>query len=245
MKKYRYILFVPLIVISIVFTSCSNDDDSSEPSINADFDIEQASATYDNILEQIVMTIRVKGTAGNTYPTPAGQVDGAPVLGYVFPTTLNANDVGFGNATGIVALALTSHPDFDDTPLWDENNDQNYTNDGRIWHSHWVILVEDQRVEGGLSVREFEPGDSSVELPPTNPGMSMYLDSPGFQAIQSGNEIKVVFPITSVNNNTSFSFDGVTARMQVNTSDDSLPLLGVYEVYSVASGDLSLPYTVN
>jgi hypothetical protein len=32
--------------------------------------------------------------------------------------------------------------------------------------------------------------------------------------------------------------------MKVNTSDDNLPMLGVYDVFSVASGDLSLPYKV-
>ena len=32
--------------------------------------------------------------------------------------------------------------------------------------------------------------------------------------------------------------------MQVNASDMMRPMLGVYKVYSVASGDLSLPYTV-
>jgi len=32
--------------------------------------------------------------------------------------------------------------------------------------------------------------------------------------------------------------------MEVNPSNPDLPLLGVYAVYSVASGDLSLPYTV-
>ena len=32
--------------------------------------------------------------------------------------------------------------------------------------------------------------------------------------------------------------------MNVNISDSALPTLGVYEVYSVASGNLSLPYTV-
>src|SRR5690606_3117241 len=103
--------------------------------------------------------INVKGMAGRTVPRPAGQMDGAPVLGYVFPTSLKTTDVGFGATGGIVALALTSHPDFDDTPLWDENNDARYDNDGVIWHPHWVVLVEDSRVEGGLSVKEFKKAD--------------------------------------------------------------------------------------
>jgi hypothetical protein len=44
---------------------------------------------------------------------------------------------------------------------------------------------------------------------------------------------------------TDFKFDGVTALMYVNTSDPEKPMLGVYQVFSVASGDLSLPYTVS
>jgi hypothetical protein len=71
------------------------------------------------------------------------------------------------------------------------------------------------------------------------------MDSPGFQVVQSNRQIKVIFPITAVNNKTEFSFDGVTVLMRVNTSDSSLPLLGVYEVYDIASDDLSLPYTIN
>lgn len=191
-----------------------------------------------------VWTIAVKGQAGNTTPTPAGQLDGAPVLGYVFPTNLKSTDVGFGEIEGIVALALTSHPDFDDTPIWDENNDRNYENDGIIWHPHWVVLQEDNRVKGGLSVIQFEKGDDTVVLPPTNPGMPMYMDSPGYPVTTEGNTIKVVVPDYRINNRTDFKFDGVTAFLKVNTSNKDLPLLGVYEVYGVASGDLSLPYSV-
>jgi hypothetical protein len=47
-----------------------------------------------------------------------------------------------------------------------------------------------------------------------------------------------------VNGNTNFTFDAVTAYMQVNTSDRNRPMLGVYNVYSVGSGNLSLPYQV-
>ena len=76
-------------------------------------------------------------------------------------------------------MALISHPDFDDTPLWDENNDRNYKNDESVWHSHWVLLVNDSRVEGGLSVKEFKDGNLNVQLPPTNPGMKIHMYSPG------------------------------------------------------------------
>ncbi len=210
---------------------------------NPDFKIKKTTVVFDSKLDQYIFEISVQGTAGNTTPKPAGQLNGAPVLGYVFPTTLKSGHVGFGDTPGIVALALTSHPDFDDTPLWDENWDAIYDNDGIVWHSHWVILVEDKRIAGGLSVKQFEKGDTSVILPPTNPGMPMYMDSPGFPVITSGNSIRVVVPGFRIRTEESFQFDGVTAYMKVNTEDTTKPMLGVYEVYSVSSGDLTLPYT--
>ena len=227
-----------------MWMACSGDEEIITPSPKPNFDLTSVRAVYDQELEQIEMSIEVEGDAGATIPTAVGQLDGAPVLGYVFPTTLNSNDVGFGTVEGIIAMALTSHPDFDDTPLWDENNDRDYENDGREWHSHWVVLVNDARVEGGLSVKQFEPDDENVILPPTNPGMPMYMDSPGYQVLTSGNRITVVIPSAFVNHHTSFNFDAVAARMQVNTSNADLPMLGVYEIYEILSEDLSLPYTI-
>ena len=223
----------------------------SEPvnSINSlaatpDLELSQARVSYLSDLDLLVFEQQAKGTIGNTLPNAAGQLDTAPVLGYVFPTTLKPENVGFDATEGIVALAVTSHPDFDDTPLWDEDNDSNYGNDGKIWHTHWVILTEDKRVPGGLSVKEFRKEDKSVVLPPTNPGMDMYMDSPGFSVVSQQNSLKVLVPAQRVNDNIDFKFDGVTAYMEVNTSDRNRPLLGVYQVYSVLSQDLSLPYTV-
>jgi len=43
---------------------------------------------------------------------------------------------------------------------------------------------------------------------------------------------------------TSFKFNVVSAYMQVNTSKAG-PMLGVYRVYQVQSGDLRLPYQVH
>ncbi len=211
---------------------------------NDDFKITKAEVTNHTNLGFLVWEITVAGNAGATTPVPAGKMNGAPVLGYVFPTSLKSTDVGFSETEGIVALALTSHPDFDDTPLWDENTDSKYDNDGVIWHPHWVVLVEDKRVEGGLAVKQFKKGDATVKLPPTNPGMPMYMDSPGYGVKAINNVIKVVVPNYRMNNQTSFNYDGVAAYMQVNTDNLDKPMLGVYKVYSVASGNLSLPYTV-
>ena len=228
------------------FSACQGQPLNNDPAFKSspDFKIQKASAKYNADLEQIVFEIQVEGVAGNSVPKGVGQLDGAPVLGYVFPTTLKSTDVGFSEAEGIVALALTSHPDFDDTPLWDKNNDQRYDNDGVIWHPHWVVLNPDDRVPGGLAVKQFDKTKDKVTLPPTNPGMPMYMDSPGFPVITKGNSIRVVVPAYRMNHQTDFSFDGVAAYMQVNGSDQKRPMLGVYEVYSVASGDLSLPFRV-
>ena len=84
---------------------------------NKNFDIQKTSVTHHKDLSVTVWSISVKGTAGQTTPKKNGSLDGAPVLGYVFSTTLKPTDVGFNQTEGIVALALTSHPDFDDTPL--------------------------------------------------------------------------------------------------------------------------------
>lgn len=214
------------------------------PYDNDDFQIAGVEVTHKEDLGLTLWEIRVKGTAGRTVPEPAGQLDGAPVLGYVFPTSLKPTDVGFGDTEGILALALTSHPDFDDTPLWDENNDARYDNDGVVWHPHWVVLVQDTRVAGGLSVKEFKKADRTVVLPPTNPGMPMYMDSPGYPVTTRASAIRVVVPNYRINNRTDFKYDGVAAFMRVNQSKGDLPMLGVYQVYSVASGDLSLPFTV-
>ncbi len=210
-----------------------------------DLVLTDAAVRYLEDLDLLVFEQQVEGTAGATTPEPNGALDGAPVLGYVFPTTLQPEDVGFRSVDGIVALAATAHPDFDDTPLWDESGDRNYGNDGVIYHTHWVVLTEDERVPGGLAVAEISEGEIAEVLPPTNPGMPMYLDSPGFSVVRQGNTLKILVPAQRVNDKTDFNFDAVTAYMEVNTSDESRPMLGVYEVYSVLSGDLSLPYAVS
>ena len=74
--------------------------------------------------------------------------------------------------------------------------------------------------------------------------MPMYMDSPGFHVVTKGNKITVVVPDYRMNYQLDFKFDAVACYMQVNTEMKGKPMLGVYEVYSVASGDLSLPYEV-
>lgn len=233
-------IFVASLFISCTLYAC----DGCRNYNNDNFKITKVHVSHNSSISSTIWKIEVSGNAGETTPKPVGQLNGAPVLGYVFPTSLKPSDVGFNQTDGIVALALTSHPDFDDTPLWDENNDNNYANDGIVWHPHWVILIKDDRVAGGLSVKQFMKDDKSVVLPPTNPGMPMYMDSPGFPVITKANTITVIVPDYRMNNKIDFKYDGVACYMQVNTEMKDKPMLGVYTVYSVASGDLSLPYKV-
>jgi len=209
-----------------------------------DLVIEEARVQHRADLNLLVFEQTLAGTAGQTTPEATGQLDGAPVLAYVFPTTLSPTAVGFGDVEGTLALVATSHPDFDDTPLWDENGDANTDNDGVVYHSHWVVLQSDDRVPGGLAVREIEEG-SNPTMPATHPDMPLYLDSPGHSIVLDGNTLKVLVPALRVSGNTQFQYDAVTAYLEVNTSDEGRPMLGVYQAYSVLSGDLSLPYSVS
>lgn len=236
----------------ITYVSASACEKCSVITENPDFKIKSATITVNKKWGQLEFEIIVEGKAGRTTPTPAGKLDGAPVLGYVFPTTLKPEDIGFNATEGIVAMALTSHPDFDDTPLWDEDMDGNYVNasEGIVWHPHWVILVKDDRVPGGLSVKEYDANDKIVKKPSTAaPGMNMYMDSPGFQIVTDGDAIRMTIPTYRINNKTSFKFDAVACYMQISAPEGvhtqhAKPMLGVYTIYSVMSKNLSLPYSV-
>jgi hypothetical protein len=212
------------------------------PPAAADLTIAAAGARRLDELGVVVFEQRVEGTAGVAL-APSGDLDGAPVVGDVFPTSLPPATVGFAASEGILALAATSHPDFDDTPLWDEEGDGDYADDGAVYHAHWAVLVPDERVTGGLAVMELGAAEAAV-LPPTNAGLPLFLDSPGYPVVLDGAELRVVVPIAATGGETGFTFDAVTAELVVNTADAARPLLGVETVYSVLSGDLSLPATV-
>jgi hypothetical protein len=207
-----------------------------------DLTLTGASVSFIAAYDMLVFEQKVQGVAGRTKPRARGQMNGAPVVGYVFPTTLKSQDVGFSATTGIVALAVTSHPDFDDSPLWDENGDGKTGNDGLTYHTHWVVLTPDKRVPGGLSVKQFRPAQGIV-VPPTAPKMPMMMDSPGYAVKTTGNTLRVMVPASRIRGRTDFKFDAVTAYMEVSTARGK-PMLGVYKVYSVLSGDLRLPYPV-
>lgn len=197
------------------------------------FDITAAEATTDGRLATFMMELA--GLAGSVKPKAIGQLTGAKVESYVWPTDLDPSRVGFDAASGILALAITAHPDFDDTPLFDENNDGDPANDGADWHSHWVVLTEDQACGAGLKVRDVSPGVDL--LPPTAPGLPIALDSPGMSPSLEGSLAKITVPLGKAE---SAAFDAVTAELQVNV-EGKAPLLCVTGVHDVASGDLSLP----
>jgi hypothetical protein len=204
--------------------------DASKP---AAFDITFAGATTDGRLATFVM--EVAGEAGSTKPQATGKLQGAKVEAYVWPTGLDPSAVGFAEKSGILALAITAHPDFDDTPLFDENNDGDPANDGAGWHSHWVVLGKDAACAAGLKVLDVSPGVDV--LPATAPMLPLALDSPGMSPLLNGKVAKITVPLKGA---ADTAFDAVTAELQVN-AEGKTPLLCVAGVTDVASGDLSMP----
>ncbi len=206
----------------------------------AEFDIVHALVTIEGNVATFQMA--VSGAAGETTPTITGQLAGSEVFAYVWPTTIDSYEVGFEHGAGILALAVTAHPDFDDTPLFDENGDGDPTNDGNVWHSHWVVLgPDDQCGQGALKVIDIPEGHSP-RLPKTWPGLPLLIDSPGWQPLLTGSSVTVSVPFDDVTVVAASSFDGVTAGLRVNANVHA-PLLCVVNVFDVASGDLSLPGT--
>ena len=144
--------------------------------------------------------------------------------------------VGFDAKSGILAFAVTSHPDFDDTPLFPAPLG--------AWHSHWVVLSPDDACgKGALKVVDIPQG-SKPKLPKTWPGLPILIDSPGWVPQFKGGTVEVRVPFDDIGVVNAAGFDGVTAALRVNASVHS-PLLCVADVFKIASGDLSLPGKVN
>ncbi len=204
--------------------------------ITATFDILSAEVHRDGRIVTFRLTTAAK--AGSEKPQPVGALAGAPVTAYVWPTSLDPATVGFEGGTGILALAATVHPDFDDTPLNDETGDGDADNDGDAWHSHWVVLTPGEECgPGALKVRDIAEGETPA-LPPTWPGLPLFIDSPGYTPLFDGPEIRVRVPLAA--DTAGATYDGVTAALRVNANIHA-PLLCVTDVFDVASGDLSLP----
>ncbi|MCB2130581.1 MAG: hypothetical protein KDE03_16295 [Rhodobacteraceae bacterium] len=208
----------------------------------APFDIVHTRITTEGNVATFHMA--VSGAAGEARPTPTGALAGSEVFAYVWPTSLDSGTVGFDAGAGILALAATSHPDFDDTPLFDENGDGDRGNDGDLWHSHWVVLGPDEACgQGALKVIDIPEG-ATPRLPATWPGLPLLIDSPGWQPGLSAETVEIAVPFADIGAVEAMGFDGVTAGLRVN-ADVHAPLLCVTDVFDVASGDLSLPGGVN
>ena len=190
----------------------------------------------------VTFHMTTNGVAGADKPKPTGQFGGSSVYSYVWPTSLDPSVVGFEGKTGILALAATSHPDFDDTPLYDEDGDGDPGNagDGAKWHSHWVVLTPTEACgPGALGVRDIPKGETP-KMPATWPGVPIFLDSPGFTPLFDGPEIRINVSFKDADVIAGASYDGVTSALRVNANVHA-PLLCVVDVFDVASGDLSLP----
>ena len=244
----KFSLIAALITASIALPVCAQNHYSmgikaaESNKTLAPFDIIHTKITSEGNVAIFDMT--VSGKAGSSKPTPTGKLAGSRVFSYVWPTSIDSYEVGFEKKAGILALAVTSHPDFDDTPLYDENGDGNVTNDGSVWHSHWVVLQPyEQCGKGALGVVDIPQG-AKPRLPKTWPGLPILLDSPGWNPTINSDTVKVRVPFDEIGVLENASFDGVTAGLRVNQSVHA-PLLCVVDVMDIASGDLSLPGKVN
>lgn len=227
-------LLLAILSVGLSDAVCAHTVESQvDPEKTPAFDITRAEATTDGRLMTFAM--EVAGVAGSVKPVPIGQLTGAKVESYVWPTSMNPSTVGFDADSGILALAITAHPDFDDTPLYDEDQDGDPSNDGANWHSHWVVLTEDEACGAGLKVRDVSPGKDL--LPATAPYLPIALDSPGMSPVLDGRVARITVPVSGVDD---VAFDAVTAELQVNETGEA-PLLCVVAVHDIASGDLSLP----
>ncbi len=209
---------------------------------HAGFDIVAAAITTEGRIATITMS--VSGTPGATAPEAVGGLAGAPVFSYVWPTSLDPAIVGFEAGAGTLAFALTIHPDFDDTPLFDEGNTDRTDDDGGIWHSHWVVLGPDEACgPGALKVIDIPEGVTPA-LPLTWLGLPILIDSPGWSPGFAGDTLSVRVPFADIGAVETASYDGVTAALRVNANIHA-PLFCVTDVFDVASGDLSQPGQVN
>lgn len=207
---------------------------AATPTVQAAFDIFHTKITTEGNIA--TFHIAVSGKAGKSKPNKVGKLAASTVFSYVWPTTIDPSAIGFEAKSGILAFAVTSHPDFNDTPL--------FAGGGGEWHSHWVVLQADPACgKDTLKVVDIPEG-SKPKLPKTWPGLPILIDSPGWNPVFKGNTLEVKVPFDDIGVVTAANFDGVTAALRVNASVHA-PLLCVADVFKVASGKLSLPGKVN
>ncbi|MGB3836983.1 hypothetical protein [Castellaniella sp.] len=214
----------------------------ADAAVEASFDIVRTRISSEG--RTAIFQMAVSGEAGALRPAQSGKLAGSSVFSYVWPTSLDPSVIGFEAKAGILAFAVTSHPDFDDTPLFDENGDGKLDNDGDLWHSHWVVLQPDAACGKDALKAVDIPEGAKPRVPKTWPGLPILIDSPGWTPVFKDKTVNVRVPFDDISAVEGGSFDGVTAALRVNASVHS-PLLCVANVFKVASGDLSLPGKVN
>lgn len=212
-------------------TPASAHSIKAEPSeaVQAAFDIIETTIATKG--DKAVFTTRVRGEAGKDKPDATGKFEGSSVYAYVWPTSLDSGEIGFDKAQGIVALAVTFHPDFDDAARGGKNR--------HVWHPHWVVLAEDKACAGGLKVIDIPEG-AKPKVPETWPGVPLLIDSPEYPTTFKGDTVDVEIPLSLIGGIKGASYDGVTAGLKINGNLHA-PLLCVSNVFKVASGNLSLP----
>ncbi|MBW6422448.1 hypothetical protein KX729_13405 [Rhizobium sp. XQZ8] len=199
------------------------------PAVQASFDIIETNITTKG--DKALFSTRVRGEAGKDKPDATGKFEGSNVYAYVWPTSLDSGEIGFEKKQGIVALAVTFHPDFDDAANGGKNR--------HVWHPHWVVLAEDKACGAGLKVIDI-PAGAKPKVPKTWPGVPLLIDSPEYPTTFSGDTVDVEIPLSLISGIKGASFDGVTAGLKVNGNLHA-PLLCVSNIFKVASGNLSLP----
>ncbi|HPG22061.1 MAG TPA: hypothetical protein PLH75_04665 [Amaricoccus sp.] len=242
MTQIRSLCHAPGVVAALTLVAAAADaHELAAEAGNAEraaFDIVAADIATDG--RHAIFTMSVAGTPGADRPEAAGGLAGAPVFSYVWPTTLDPSVVGFEAGAGILAFAVTIHPDFDDTPLFDESGSGTTGDDGGSWHSHWVVLGPDEACgPGALKVIDIPEG-VTPPLPLTWPGLPILIDSPGWSPVFDGPQLSVTVPFADIGAVEAARFDGVAAALRVDANIHA-PLLCVTDVFDVASGDLSLP----
>lgn len=229
---------LPLALLAAATPALAHGIDSPAGGADPAYDIVQTQIRKDG--GNVVFSMRVSGKAGAVKPTPTGKLAGSDIYSYVWPTSLDSAAVGFEPGQGILAFAVTSHADFDDTPAYDENGDGDPKNDGDVWHSHWVVLVPDDACgPGALKIKDIPEG-TKPKLPETWPGLPILIDSPDYSPVFEGATVQVAIPAADLETPPGTSFDGVTAGLRVNQSVHA-PLVCVADVWDIGSGDLSLP----
>ena len=153
--------------------------------VTASFDIIETTIVTKG--ENAVFSTRVRGEAGKDKPDATGKFEGSEVYAYVWPTSLDSGEIGFEKKQGIVALAVTFHPDFDDAAKGGKNR--------HVWHPHWVVLTKDQACGAGLKVVDIPKG-TNPKVPETWPGVPLLIDSPDYPTSFSGDkEIGIAVPV--------------------------------------------------